>query len=738
MPQQPTSSYQEVAREIVQIVGGKVEIGSSDNHLQALSRMGINESHIINLLARRFKAPYYPVNGSVPTGSVRAIMRYLQKYYKIVAATDMPWLPIANVGSVLVLAHFHPGFKDTLGLPEGTFFKVTIGFEEYRKYQKACLQLITDEATSLPTPEAPPAAFKSKEDLLSWMVSKNYLYDFEDHTKRSAEELIKLLSGKEDLDCALDSLLNHQPMVPVRSLAIDDEAQHSVPEVMLEKYQAACYARLGNTYYVLLPSLTQAGRFLDELNARTLDADNTLKQIVACQVKESLIQRIIDQSKGKASVKVTQQDDAEKKDEVFIVDANAMAKIRELDSTNARQVLSYAFYRATVSRASDLHLDLFNSKLRIRIRVDGSLIDLAMLPYNIYPPVVSLIKVQGDLDVAEHRLPQDGTFSVELSGRRIEVRVSVIPSGEYESVALRLLDKSVTIKSMADLVLPAEQEKLFRQAITRSYGLILVTGPTGSGKTSTLAALLAQMNTPDVNLITLEDPPEISIDGAKQIAVNSKIDLTFARLLRHVLRHDPDIVMVGEIRDEETAEQAIRAALTGHLVLSTLHTNDALSAVGRLRNMDVQSSYIADSLILLQAQRLVRQLCDCKIIRPALEKEKRLIRHYQPNSHPLNRPLREVFDDFLAGEGMVFANNGCHNCQNTGYSGRRAIMEMCPISLELKDHIARESPGTDFYNSACETGYHTLFAEALRQVVLGRTDFDEIVSHNTEIDFDEL
>jgi type II secretory ATPase GspE/PulE/Tfp pilus assembly ATPase PilB-like protein len=574
--------------------------------------------------------------------------------------------------------------------------------------------------------------------MLEWMVKNHYLYDFEEHEGRSGDELQKLLAGKEDLVTALDALAKRTPMVPVRAVNVDEEVQRTIPEMMLEKYQVICYAKLANTYYILLPSSVQPGRFLDELNARTLDADNTLKQVFACSVSDGMVRLILDQSKGKAAVKVSEQTDTERKEEHFSIDANAMAKIRELDGTDAKQVLSYSFYRATVSRASDLHIDMYNNKMRIRLRVDGSLIDLAVLPYNIYAAVVSLIKVQADLDVAEHRMPQDGTFSVMLSGRKVEVRVSIIPSGTFESVALRLLDKSVTIKTMADLALPAEQEMVLKQAATRSYGLILVTGPTGSGKTSTLSAMLNVMNTPDVNLITLEDPPEIEINGAKQIAVNSKIELTFGRLLRHVLRHDPDIVMVGEVRDEETAEQAIRAALTGHLVLSTLHTNDALSAIGRLRNMGLQSSYIADALILLQAQRLVRQLCDCKVMRPASAKEKRLVQHYRPNDHSLNKPLATLFDDFQKGEGMVFSRSGCHNCQNTGYVGRRAIMEICPITLDIKDQIAREAPAPEIYKVARDIGYHGLFSEALRQVIIGRTDFDEIMSYNSELDLELL
>lgn len=730
-----TNSYPEVAREIVRLVGGKVDHAQGENHLQVLARLGINEAHIINLLARRFKAPFYPCSGGAPTGTVRAIVRHLQKYYQMNATTDLPWLPIANVGSILVMGHFHPGFKDMLGLPEGSFFKVTIGFDEYRKHQQACLQLLGEGGTQVPFPGAPPVMDDSLK-MLGWLVKNHFLYDFEEHESRELPELEKLLAGKDDLLCGVIALSQHNPMVPVRAISVDEEAQRTIPEVMLEKYQAVCYAKLANTYYMLLPSLMQAGRFLDELNARTLDGDNTLKQVMACAVTEPIIRLILDQSKGKASVKVAENPDAERKEDVFSVDANAMAKIRELDANDAKQVLSYAFYRATVSRASDLHIDVFNNKMRIRLRVDGSLIDLALLPFNIYAAVVSLIKVQADLDVAEHRLPQDGTFAVGLSGRKVEIRVSIIPSGEWESVALRLLDKSVTIRTMADLALPPEQEMILKQAATRSYGLILVTGPTGCGKTSTLAAMLHQMNTPDVNLITLEDPPEIEINGAKQIAVNTKIDLTFGRLLRHVLRHDPDIVMVGEIRDEETAEQAIRAALTGHLVLSTLHTNDAVSAVGRLRNMNIQSSYIADSLILLQAQRLVRQLCDCKLIRPATEREKRIIKHYRPSDHLLNRPLQNVMEEFLKGEGMVFGHNGCHNCQNTGYSGRRAIMEICPVTLEIKDKIAREEPGPEIYRVASQSGYHVLFAEGLRQVISGRTDFDEVMSHNAELDLE--
>lgn len=731
-----TNSYPEVAKEIVRLVGGRVEHPAGENHLQVLARLGINESHVINLLARRFKAPFYPTaTGGVPTGAVRAIVRHLQKNYKLAAATDLPWLPIANVGSILVMGHFHPGFKDTLGLPEGTFFKVTIGFEDYRRHQQACLQVLGEGGTDVAAP-MPPPSMEEPLQMLGWLVRHHFLYDFEEHETRDQAELEKLLAGKDELLAGVIALGQRAPMVPVKAISVDEEAQRTIPEVMLEKYQAVCYAKLANTYYLLLPSSSQAGKFLDELNARTLDSDNTLKQVMACAVSEAVIRLILDQSKGKTSVKVAESVDQERKEEFFNIDANAMAKIRELDANDARQVLSYAFYRATVSRASDLHIDMFNNKMRIRIRVDGSLIDLALLPFNIYAAVVSIIKVQADLDVAEHRMPQDGTFAVQVGGRKVETRVSIIPSGEFESVALRLLDKSVTIKSMADLVLPPEQEMILKQAATRSYGLILVTGPTGSGKTSTLAAMLSLMNTPDVNLITLEDPPEIDINGAKQIAVNSKIELTFGRLLRHVLRHDPDIVMVGEVRDEETAEQAIRAALTGHLVLSTLHTNDALSAVGRLRNMGIQSSYIADALILLQAQRLVRQLCDCKLIRPATEREKKILRHYRPNDHVLNKPLQTTIDEFLKGESMAFNHNGCHNCQNTGYMGRRAIMEICPVTLEIKDKIAREAPGPEIYEAAKSSGYHTLFAEALRQVIMGRTDFDEVMSHNSELDLE--
>ncbi len=733
---QPVSSYLEVSKEIIRLVGGRVEYNSGENHLQVLARLGINESHIINLLARRFKAPYYPANsGAVPTGTVRAIVRYLQKHYSLKPSTDLPWLPLANVGSILVLGHFYPGSKDTLGMPEGTFFKVTVGFEEYRKHQAACLQVLGEGGAEEAIPE-PPSSMESPMSMMEWMVKNHMLYDFEEHEEREASEMEKLMAGKDDLLCGIIALGQRAPMVPVRAISVDDEAQKTIPEVMLEKYQAVCYAKLANTYYMLLPSALQAGRFLDELNARTLDSDNTLKQVVACAVTEPIIRLILDQSKGKASVKVVEDDGSERKEDSFGIDANQMAKVRELDGTDARAILSYAFYRAIVSRASDLHMDMFNNKMRIRLRVDGSLIDLAMLPFNIYPAVVSLIKVQSDLDVAEHRLPQDGTFAVQVSGRMVEVRVSIIPAGEFESVALRILDKSVTIRTMADLVLPAEQEMILKQAASKSYGLVLVTGPTGCGKTSTLAAMMSVLNTPDVNLITLEDPPEIGINGAKQIAVNTKINLTFGRLLRHVLRHDPDIVMVGEIRDEETAEQAIRAALTGHLVLSTLHTNDAISAIGRLRNMGIQSSYIADALILLQAQRLVRQLCDCKLIRPITEKEKKIVAHYRPNDHPLNKPLATALDEFLQGEGMIFSHSGCHNCQNTGYSGRRAIMEICPISLEIKDKIAREAPGPEIYATAKESGYHMLFAEGLRQVISGRTDFDEVMSHNSELNLE--
>lgn len=330
--------------------------------------------------------------------------------------------------------------------------------------------------------------------------------------------------------------------------------------------------------------------------------------------------------------------------------------------------------QAVKLKASDIHLETYELNLCVRFRLDGVLHEILSLPRTVAPLLVSRIKVMAKLDIAEKRLPQDGRISLRIAGHTIDTRVSTLPSNHGERVVLRLLDKKVARLNLKHLGLDHENLTQMEAVIANPNGIILVTGPTGAGKTTTLYAILNRLNQSTRNILTVEDPIEYDLPGIGQTQVNTKIEMTFARGLRAILRQDPDIVMVGEIRDKETTEIAVQASLTGHLVLSTLHTNSAVGAITRLRDMGVESYLLASSLIGVIAQRLIRVLCqDCKESHSISPSEKELLIAELGNS------ANELIE--------IFRPKGCVSCQNTGYSGRTALYEIILITKELANMI---------------------------------------------------
>ena len=320
--------------------------------------------------------------------------------------------------------------------------------------------------------------------------------------------------------------------------------------------------------------------------------------------------------------------------------------------------------------ASDVHVEPFENRLRVRFRVDGMLREILQPPGNIAPLVISRIKVMAKLDIAEKRLPQDGRISLRVAGRAVDVRVSTLPSGHGERVVMRLLDKQAGRLDLEQLGMSRQVHDNFHSLLHKPHGIILVTGPTGSGKTTTLYAGLSVLNVKTRNILTVEDPIEYYIDGIGQTQVNSKVDMTFARGLRSILRQDPDVVMIGEIRDLETASIAVQASLTGHLVLSTLHTNSAIGAITRLRDMGVEPFLLASSLIGVMAQRLVRNLCpNCKTPHEITEKE------------------REWLGMALDDSTVIYLPDGCNQCNHMGYIGRSGLYEFIPIDNRLQNMI---------------------------------------------------
>jgi type IV pilus assembly protein PilB len=359
-------------------------------------------------------------------------------------------------------------------------------------------------------------------------------------------------------------------------------------------------------------------------------------------------------------------------------------------------------------RASDIHLDPREKVCELRYRVDGSLHKAREIPSSLMPMVVARIKIMADLDVADHRLPQDGRVAVKIGNRAIDLRVSVFPCKHGSRIVFRVLDRNAALKRLDELGFNERNVVLFRDLIEKPYGIMLVTGPTGSGKTTTLYAALNEIRSESINILTCEDPVEYEIPGISQSQVHEKIGLTFAAQLRSILRQDPDVVLVGEMRDQETAEIAIRAALTGHLVLSTLHCNDAAAAVPRLADMGVASYLVATSVIGIVAQRLLRVLCpNCKIQTNPTDRDLRIM-------NSVGRPMPKVW-----------APVGCPNCLGTGFSGRMAVHEILPISEEMGRAIARGESVEVLREMGLALGFRPMQFDAIDRVERGLTTYEE-------------
>ncbi len=358
--------------------------------------------------------------------------------------------------------------------------------------------------------------------------------------------------------------------------------------------------------------------------------------------------------------------------------------------------------------ASDVHIEPYEREISVRFRVDGILHEIMTLPKRFHAHLVSRIKVMADLDIAEKRVPQDGRMKVRVANRTVDIRVSIIPMTFGERLVLRLLDKGVSILGLGEMGMAQDTVEMFERFVGRSNGILLVTGPTGSGKTTTLYAALSRMNSVEKNVITIEDPVEYELGGVGQIQVNPKTDLSFARGLRSVLRHDPDIIMVGEIRDLETVEIAIQASLTGHLVLSTLHTNDAAGAMTRLVDMGVEPFLIASSLVGVLAQRLVRKIC------PSCREA------YRPEGTRLKElGLREDQD--------LWRGTGCEACMDTGYRGRTGIFELLSADEDVRRLLTSGADSVRIREAAVRGGMRTLYADGLDKVTRGLTTLDEVL-----------
>lgn len=379
------------------------------------------------------------------------------------------------------------------------------------------------------------------------------------------------------------------------------------------------------------------------------------------------------------------------------------------------KLVNMVLFQALKMRASDVHFQCFEDRLQIRYRIDGVLYDMESVPKKVQDAVISRIKVMGKMDIAERRIPQDGRATIKIGDSEVDVRISSVPTNYGERIVMRLLDKTTNVYKLEEIGLSPEHYQILKRISQLSHGIIFVTGPTGSGKTTTLYSTLSEINSSEKNVITIEDPIEYHLGGISQIQVSDKKGLTFAAGLRSLLRQDPDVMMIGEVRDEETARIAIQAALTGHLVFSTLHTNDSAGAVSRMLDIGIEPYLVASSLIAVIAQRLVRLICpECRTEHPPSQEDLALLREVRMS--PADLP-----------NGNLFRGNGCDNCFNTGYTGRTAIYEVMMVTETIRNLVVDRASASVIKRAAQEEGLITLRADGLRKVRSGMTTIQEVL-----------
>ena len=391
-------------------------------------------------------------------------------------------------------------------------------------------------------------------------------------------------------------------------------------------------------------------------------------------------------------------------------------ELLDINSAPVVKLVNSIIEQAVKANASDIHIEPFENLIRVRYRIDGDLQEIMTLSKNSLSAIVTRIKIMGAMDIAEKRIPQDGRVEIQVEENKVDIRISTLPTVYGEKIVLRLLNRSGFIFTKSDLGLTDRNKQAFDRILKQPYGIVLLTGPTGSGKTTTLYAILKELNKKEKNIITVEDPVEYKLDGINQVQVNKKAGLNFANGLRSILRQDPDIIMVGEIRDSETAEIAVRAAITGHLVLSTLHTNNTAATIVRLVDMGIEPYLVSSSVVGIVSQRLVKKLCDkCKMQYEASNLEKRVL------------GINENEKVFL------YKSGNCNNCIN-GYKGRIAVHEIMPINEEIRELIDRRASSDEIRNFSISQGMTTLYDDAVSLALKGVTTIDEVLKVGYTLD----
>lgn len=523
-----------------------------------------------------------------------------------------------------------------------------------------------------------------------------------------ADVLIKMgLISEDQLVIGLAKQLGI-PHVKLGNYKLDPEVMETIPEEIIRREKVIPLAKSGNSLTIATADPLNV-LFFDSLRART---GYNIQTIVATPTE---IEKVIADYFSTKAEKTLSTLIEQSGDTLTVVEGEEAVNLdhllEEAEQAPIIKMVNMLLSRGIRERASDIHLEPFEDKVRVRYRIDGILYPALTLPKKVQNAIISRIKILSEMDIAERRLPQDGRFRVKAFNRDIDFRVSTIPTRFGEKVVLRLLDKAQLMGLTIDkLGLEEEVLKKYQRAIKQPYGMIILTGPTSCGKSTSLHAAIKALNTPDKNILTIEDPVEYEQEGINQVQVNEEIGLTFSRALRAFLRQDPDIIMLGEMRDVETADIGIKAALTGHLLFTTLHTNDAPGAITRLLNMGVEPFLVAGALLFVGAQRLMRKVC------------KECAESYTPPPELLRElGINENDRDFT-----FYKARGCDVCNNTGYRGRMAVMEALEVDEDIRKLIIRRASDVEIKKKALEKGMIPLKENALAKVIKGESTLEEL------------
>lgn len=524
--------------------------------------------------------------------------------------------------------------------------------------------------------------------------------------KSLQESIVELeLAAEADILKALAAQFGME-VVSLDKMNIPKDVISQIPLELTKKYKVIPVSKKGNTLTIALFDPTDS------------DVFDNLSFILKCNIEGVLVPReeiteALDKYYGVSEVTIDKMLAELGEEDVTFVDENVKAAEEEdlAEEAPVIKLVSLLILEAFKLRASDIHLEPLERKFRVRYRIDGVLHEMPAPSKRLQGSIISRIKIMSNMSIAERRLPQDGRIKLNLTGKDIDLRVSSLPANHGESMVLRLLDKTSLLIGLSELGFFADDEKTFGGLIEAPNGILLITGPTGSGKTTTLYASLNNINKPNKKIITVEDPVEYMLSGINQVQVNDEIDLTFANVLRSLLRQAPNVIMIGEIRDVTTANIAVQAALTGHLVFSTLHTNDAAGAITRLVDQGVKPFLVASSLLAILAQRLVRKICDeCK-------------QEYKPSEYEITAAK---LDPQKIKEVKFFKGAGCDACNNTGYKGRIGIYELLVVNDEIRKMIYQKVTAHVVRQRARELGMRTLREDGIRKVLSGITTLDEV------------